>query len=66
MGKHDIIRHVGKSPDKPINKDKFNKRLRSKGWKCSRCEAEYLFDDPVTIPTPCKYCGSIFFTKLEK
>lgn len=59
MNKHDIIRFMGRFPDK-INAEP----MTSLKWKCSSCNAIYNFTIQTRIPSPCKNCNGIFFEKL--
>ena len=63
---HDLIRFMGRFPDKIMTKEEAERdtSFMSKKWKCSRCDFIYDFDEPVKIPSPCKECGDIFFEKL--
>lgn len=63
---HDVIRFIGRFPDKVMTKEEAKKdtSFTSKKWMCSECGFVYYFDKPVKIPSPCKRCRSIFFEKL--
>lgn len=66
LNEHDLIRFMGRFPDKIMTKEEVVKDMSfmSKKWKCSRCGLVYEFDKPVNIPSPCKRCDDIFFEKL--
>jgi predicted Zn-ribbon and HTH transcriptional regulator len=60
MNEHDVIRHMGRFPDKI-----GGLRMVSKKWKCSKCNRIYEFAEEVSVPSPCDECESIFFEKLS-
>lgn len=61
MNEHDVIRTMGRFPDKIMTKEEAGKNpLVSKVWKCSRCGKIYRFKNEVRIPAPCKKCNDIF------
>lgn len=62
MDEQDIIRFMGKFPDKIDPRQ----RLMSKRWECSQCGNIREFEQSVTSPTSCPKCGGIFFVKIEK
>lgn len=60
MNEHDVIRKIGRFPDK-INP---SERMKSKAWKCAKCGAVYHFSEETTVPAyPCS-CGSRFWLKV--
>lgn len=60
MNEHDVIRHMGRFPDKITST-----MMGSKKWKCSNCKDVFEFDTEVRPPAPCPNCGKIFFEKLR-
>lgn len=63
LNEHDVIRFMGRFPDKITTKEDKNTFLLSKRWDCSICGKIYEFDEAVRIPSPCEECGGIFFIK---
>jgi len=57
MNQHDIIRAMGRFPDK-INPPQ---RLTSEVWTCTTCGALHESATPVTNPAPCHECEGISF-----
>lgn len=67
MNEHDVIRFIGRFPDKIMTKEEARDNpFVSKIWKCSKCGKVYRFKEEVGIPAPCKECDDIFFLKLEE
>ncbi|MEK5416330.1 hypothetical protein [Paenibacillus sp. FSL L8-0708] len=61
MNEWDVITHMGRLPDKIILN---GGGMKSKSWKCSKCETVHESEVKIRPPSPCK-CGSIFFEKLS-
>lgn len=60
MDEHNVIREIGRFPDRINPKE----RIKSRVWRCARCDAVYHFSEEVTLPSyPC-YCGSRFWLKI--
>lgn len=64
---HDVIRFLGRFPDKIMTKEEAKQDMlfKSNKWKCSACNTIFQFKNKVDIPVPCAGCGSIFFEKLH-
>jgi hypothetical protein len=64
MDKKDVVRFFKRFPDKITSPgDTHYQRMMSKKWKCSRCGMLYESDIEISIPSPYKECGDIFFEK---
>jgi len=62
MNEHDVIKFMGRFPDKIITSEN---RMMSKLWRCSKCNTEYRYEEEHKNPALCKECGSIFFEILR-
>lgn len=63
MNEHDVIRHMGRFPDAIVTECT---RMKSKLWRCDRCQRVYQFSEERNAPNPCAECGGIFWTKLRE
>lgn len=61
MDENDVIRFMGRFPDKIMCVEDFD--FKSKAWKCSTCNTLFEFENEVDMPSPCGECGNIFFEK---
>jgi hypothetical protein len=50
MNEHDVIRHMGRFPEKIIPTGGI--RMMSKNWKCSKCNEVYESEEPVKSTCP--------------
>lgn len=62
---HDVIRAMGRFPDKISDGSQM---MLSKTWKCSKCGEIFRFNEEVNLlqVVPCKACAGIFFTKIRE
>ncbi len=68
MNKHDLIRFMGRFPDKIYSAEEAERQhiMYSKKWVCSQCGQIYQSEEKIKIPAPCKICGGIGFTRKEE
>jgi hypothetical protein len=62
MDKSDLIAILGE-PDRILAPGE--RGMVSRAWFCSTCAKLHAFAEPVRSPSPCKYCGGIFFEKRD-
>jgi hypothetical protein len=64
MNEHDVIRLVGRFPDRILNRQS-GLRIKSLQWQCSGCGYIVASPTPVVNPAPC-VCGGIMFEPVNE
>lgn len=63
MKEHDVIRTLGRFPDKILPN---GGGMVARVWKCSMCGIMVFDDEPFRNPAPCAECSGIAFEVIEK
>jgi len=63
MNEHDVIRFIGRFPDKIIHDGAGV--MKSKHWQCYNCQFVHKNIIEIRRPAPCSKCGGISFIKSE-